>query len=332
MTLDTNAVPPPPASESGRHRPPGSSGDRRRRTRSRLARLDIKAAPYLYIAPFFILFAVFGVYPTGYTVWLSLTDTSPLNPTTNFVGLENYVTLFGDAGFWKSVVNTVGIFFLATVPQLLMALMLANWLNRRMRGIHFLRATIAVPIVTSTAVVALVFSMFFARDFGLANGLLEVLGVDPIDWRSERWSSWLAIATMVDWRWTGYNALIYLAAMQSISTDLYESAEIDGASRSRQFWQITVPLLRPTIIFTVIISTIYGLQLFTEPVMFTSGSGALSGGTLGQFQTMTMFVVEALRSHNRWGYAATAGMVLFVLIILMSAINFLMVRRISSER
>lgn len=331
MSPDVDAASPgkPPG---GSHQPSGTPPSRDHRWRARVSQMDVKVSPYLYIAPFFVLFAIFGLYPTVYTAWLSLTDSSPLNPETNFVGLDNYLTLVRDPNFWNAVVNTLGVFIVATVPQLFMALVLANWLNRPLRGIHVLRAAIAVPIVTSTAVVALVFGLsFFARDFGIANGVLELIGLDRIDWRAETWSSWLAISAMVDWRWTGYNALIYLAGMQAIPNDLYEAAEIDGASRTRQFWQITVPLLRSTILFTVIISTIYGLQLFTEPVMFTSGSGALGGGSIGQFQTVSMFVVEALRVGNRWGYAATAGLVLLVLIIVVSAINLLLVRRISSD-
>jgi len=137
---------------------------------------------------------------------------------------------------------------------------------------------------------------------------------------------------MVDWRWTGYNALIYLAAMQAIPKDLYEAAALDGASRMRQFWSITIPQLRPTIIFTVIISTIGGLQLFTEPLLFTSGSGGLLGGSEGQFQTITMFLVEVMTNRMRWGYAGAVSLVLFVLIALFSILNFLLVRRISSDK
>jgi cellobiose transport system permease protein len=323
MAVDVNspAVSGPPA-----HR--ASPPPRPRRTwQTRLSRLDLKASPYLYIAPFFVLFAIFGLYPLGYTGWLSLTDRSPLDPETSFVGMENFLDLASDAKFWNSVRNTIGMFLLATVPQLLMALMLANWMNRAMRGMGFFRISIAIPIVTSTAVVALVFGMFFARDYGLVNWLLEGVGIDRLDWRADRYASWGAIASMVDWRWTGYNALIYLAAMQAIPRDLYEVAEIDGASRTRQFWQITVPLLQPTIIFTVIISTIGGMQLFVEPLMFTSGSGALSGGSLGQFQTVTMYLVQTMRSFHQWGYAATIALVLFLLIVIVSIVNFLLIRR-----
>jgi cellobiose transport system permease protein len=324
MTLDVNtqAATRRPAQDAG---PPPSR--RRRSWRVRLARLDLKASPYLYIAPFFILFAIFGLYPLGYTAWLSLTDQSPLNPDTSFVGLDNFFDLASDPKFWNSVRNTLGMFVVATVPQLLLALALANWMNRAMRGMGFFRIAVAIPIVTSTAVVALVFGMFFARDYGLVNWVLEGVGIDRIDWRAEKYASWGAIASMVDWRWTGYNALIYLAAMQAIPRDLYEVAELDGASRTRQFWQITVPLLQPTIIFTVIISTIGGMQLFVEPLMFTSGSGALSGGSLGQFQTVTMYLVQAMRSFHQWGYAATIALVLFFLIVIVSIVNFLLIRR-----
>jgi cellobiose transport system permease protein len=328
MNADTAAADAPDAPPTPVSRAPVPPVRRRRFA----ARFDLKITPYLYVAPFFVLFAIFGLYPVVYTVWISLTNESPLQPETSFVGLENFTFLLTDGRFWNAVANTMGIFVLATVPQLLMALILANWLNRALRGMGFFRMAIAIPVVTSTAVVGLVFGMIFARDFGLANWILESAGIDRIDWRADRWSSWVAIATMVDWRWTGYNTLIYLAGMQAISGDLYEAAELDGASRIRQFWQITVPLLKPTIIFTVIISTIGGLQLFTEPVMFTTGSGALGGGSLGQFQTVTMYLVQNMRIFNQWGYAGAISLVLFLLIIAVSALNFWLVRRISSEK
>jgi cellobiose transport system permease protein len=314
-------------------RPPRRPAEhRRQRWRILRGRLDLKYSPYVYIAPFFVVFGIFGLYPMVYTLWLSLTDRSPLRAESSFIGLENFTTLMGDVRFLTSVVNTLGMFVIATVPQLLLALILANWMNRRMRAMGFFRMSIAVPIVTSTAVVALIFGMFFARDYGLVNYVLEAAGVDRIDWRASRYHSWVAIASMVDWRWTGYNALIYLAAMQAIPKDMYESAELDGASRVRQFWSITVPLLKPTIIFTVIISTIGGLQLFVEPLMFTSGSGALRGGSLGQFQTMNMYLVQTLREFHEWGRAGAIALLLILLTVIVSGINYLLIRRISSDK
>ncbi|MFK3980505.1 carbohydrate ABC transporter permease [Micromonospora sp. NPDC050397] len=329
MSLDLDPAPP-----TGRHSRQEDGGRRPRPARRRsLTRLDLKVSPYLYILPFFVIFAIFSAYPIGYTVWIALTDRSPMNTTISFVGLDNFVELLTeDPQFWNAVVNTFGMFVMSTVPQLLIALLLANALNRRIKGQTFFRMAIAMPIITSTAVVALIFSMIYAREFGLANWLLDLVGIDPIDWRANRYASWFAISTMVDWRWIGYNALIYLAAMQSINKDIYEAAALDGASKTRQFWSITIPQLRPTIIFTLIISTIGGLQLFTEPLLFTSGSGGISGGSEGQFQTITMYLLDVMNTRFRWGYAGAVALVLFVLIALMSTINYLLARRISSDK
>lgn len=328
MSLDLDPAVPAPL--RGRASAPGHARPRARRS---LTRLDMRVSPYLYVLPFFVIFVIFSAYPIIYTVWIALTDRSPLNPTISFIGLDNFTELLADHQFWNAVVNTLGMFVLSTVPQLLLALLLANALNRRIRGQTFFRMAIAMPVITSTAVVALVFSMIYARDFGLVNWLLNHVGLGPIDWRANRYASWFAISTMVDWRWVGYNALIYLAAMQSISKDMYEAAALDGASRRRQFWSITVPQLRPTIIFTLIVSTIGGLQLFTEPLMFTSGStGGLSGGSQGQYQTITLYLLDVMNQRFRWGYAGAVALVLFLLIAFVSFVNYLLARRISSDK
>ncbi|XTZ16202.1 carbohydrate ABC transporter permease [Micromonospora echinospora] len=296
----------------------------------RLSRLDQRWSPYLYIAPFFLLFGVFGLYPLGYTFWVSLHDWDLLGSDHPFVGMENYTKLMADADFWHAVVNTLGIFVISTVPQLLAALWLANLLNRQLRARTLFRMTVLVPNVTSTAAVAIVFGVLFGREFGMVNWLLDLVGVDPIGWKSDRFASWVAISAMVDWRWTGYNALIFLAAMQAIPRDLYESAAIDGANRIRQFWSITVPLLKPTIIFTVIISTIGGLQLFTEPRLFHSGTNPIRGGPMRESQTVTMYMFEnAFAPHYNFGYGSAVAWLLFALIAVVAAINVLMLRRLA---
>ncbi|HEX8869567.1 MAG TPA: sugar ABC transporter permease, partial [Lentzea sp.] len=244
-----------------------------------------------------------------------------------FVGLDNYVTLFGDPDFWNSVYNTIGMLVLATVPQLLFALVLASLLNQKLRGLTFLRMGVLLPIVTSVAAVGIVFSQIFDRDAGVVNGLLGLVNIAPVDWRADKWSSWTAIATMVNWRWTGYNALIYLAAMQSIPRDLYEAATVDGASKARQFWSITVPMIRPAIIFTVIVSTIAGMQLFTEPLIFGQGSFAISGGSLRQFQTVSMYMFEKAFRDFDYGYGSAIAWMIFLLITILAVINFLITRK-----
>jgi cellobiose transport system permease protein len=299
--------------------------------RSRLHRLDAGVSPYLYVAPFFVLFGVFGLFPLGYTAWISLTDRTLLGSATHFVGLDNYVQLIHDSYFWNAVENTLAIWVIATVPQLLIALGLAHLLNTQLRARTLFRMCVILPQVTSLVAVALIFTQLFSRDYGLVNYVLGGVGIGPVDWEAGRLSSWIALSTMVTWRWAGYNALIYLAAMQGIPDELYEAAAIDGAKGWRQFTHITIPMLRPTIIFTVIVSTIGGLQLFTEPYLFEPLKQA-TGGSARQYQTVVMYLYEKAFAGTqfKFGYAATIGWALFLLIAVVSAINFLIVRRIRS--
>ena len=298
--------------------------------RQRLYSFESSASPYVYVAPFFILFGLFGAFPLVYTAYVSLTDRNLLNPETHWVGLSNYTALLHDSYFWNAVENTFGIWFISTVPQLLLALGLAHLLNTKLRARTFFRMSVLLPQVTSLVAVALIFTQLFSKDFGLINYVLGQVGIGPVSWEAGRLSSWAALSTMVIWRWTGYNALIYLAAMQSIPEDLYEAATVDGASNWKQFRYITVPLLRPTIIFTVIISTIGGLQLFTEPLLFEPSHTGATGGSARQYQTVALYLYEKSfgSAQFKFGYASAIAWTLFLIIVLFSLVNFLLVRRI----
>nr|WP_246266633.1 sugar ABC transporter permease [Nonomuraea typhae] len=313
------ARPRPSSGQRPPAREPASQG-------GRWSRFDLRGMPYVLVSPYYLLFAVFGAFPLGYTLWISLHDWE-LAGDRAWLGLGNYAELVADAAFWNAVGNTAGMFVLATIPQVLLALLLAGALHKRLRGRLLLRLGVLLPLVTSVVAVAVVFSQLFARDYGLVNWVLGLTGAGPVTWQNEKWSAWIAIAVMVDWRWTGYNAIILLAAMQTIPRELYEAAAMDGASSRRQFWRITVPMLRPTLVFVVFVSTIGGLTLFAEPVMF-EGNPMMTGGTTGQYQTVAMFVVkEAFRDFDM-GYAAAAAWLLFVLILLGTLVNYLFTRRI----
>ncbi|TCC16779.1 sugar ABC transporter permease [Kribbella sindirgiensis] len=265
-----------------------------------------------------MLFAAFGLFPLGYTVVVSLHKWD-LTGDAGLIGFENYSTLLADPDFWNALLNTLGLLVLATVPQLLGALILAALLNRPIRALLFFRLGVLIPVVTSVAAVAIVFGQLYGRDTGLVNGLLHLFSVGPVDWQASRGGSWVAVASMVNWRWTGYNALIYLAAMQSISRDLYEAAQIDGAGPVRQFRSITVPLIRPALIFTVVMSTIGGMQLFTEPLLF--GQGDVSGGSLRQFQTIAMYMFEQSFQNFDYGYGSAVAVVIFLLTVIAGVVN-----------
>ncbi|GAA1829031.1 sugar ABC transporter permease [Luedemannella flava] len=298
--------------------PPGAVAKPRRRPGS--------ATPYLYVAPFFVLFAAFGLFPLIYTAWVSLRDWRLVGGDRGFVGLDNYTEVLTDARFWNALGNTFGLFIVATVPQLLIALWLANLLNRKLRLQTAFRMGVLLPNITSVAAVGIVFGFIFADRYGLVNWLLDLIGADVVEWRASRRTAWFAISVMVDWRWIGYNALIYLAAMQAIPRDLYESAALDGASRARQFWRLTVPMIQPTILFTIIISTIGGMQLFTEPLLFNYGR--IEGGPLNEYQTIAMYIYQrTFRGNTEYGYGAAMSWLLFAIIIAFALVNFYLVRR-----
>jgi cellobiose transport system permease protein len=296
---------------------------------SRWHRLDLKVSPYLYVTPFFLVFGIFGLFPLLYTGWVSVTGWRVDVPGTEdtFVGLANYDRLIHDQFFWNALKNTLMIGLISTVPQLLMALGLAHLLNYRLRGRTFFRMGVLIPNVTSVAAVTIIFVQLFGRDYGLINYVLGLFGVDKLNWQAGTWSSWAAISLIVTWRWTGYNALIYLAGMQAIPFELYESAALDGASRWRQFRSITIPMLRPTILFTVIVSTIGALQLFGEPLLFNVSQTPASGGSQHQFQTMAVYTYEQFWSNFKYGYGAAISWAMFAVIVIIVAVNFSLARR-----
>jgi cellobiose transport system permease protein len=317
----------PPAAERGQGHP---DGDRRERgpVRRALSRLDSSAMPYLLVAPFFVLFGVFGLFPIGYTFWLSLSKIDLFTETESWVGLGNYSTLLADEQFWNALRNTVALFLLSSVPQLLIALCLAQVLNRRLRGRTFWRMGVLLPNITSIAAVAIVFNQLFATNNGLVNWVLSLFGVGPIDWHSNQYASWFAISTMVNWRWIGYNALIFLAALQAIPREIYDAAAVDGAGPWRTFWRITVPMIRPTLIFTVVLSSIGGMQLFAEPLLFDPNSAQAYGGAGHEYQTLALYVFQTAFRNGKLGYAAAISWVLFLLIIVVALVNLAVVRKV----
>ncbi|TDC78001.1 sugar ABC transporter permease [Micromonospora sp. KC606] len=329
-----------PAS-SGRGAAPGRGGsgadERRLSWRNRLSRFDMRYMPYVMIAPFFLLFILFGLFPLVFNGVVALRNYRLDDPTLPYwAGVENFTRLFGDEDFWNALYNTFGIFLLSSVPQLLLALIVASLLNRRLRLQTWWRVGMLLPYVTPIVASSMVFSVFFSRDFGMANWVLGLFGYGspeaPIDWRADKTHSWIAIATMVNWKWIGYNALLYLAAMQSIPRDVYEASAIDGAGPWRQLWRITVPMIQPIIVFTVVLSTIGGLQLFTEPMLFDPNAQTARGGPNGEWQTIAQLIYKVGWKDLNLGYAAAMSWALFLIILVVAGINTLLTNRLSGGR
>ena len=317
-----------PRSAAGQVPPGDTKGVRRLAFSQQVSKWDVKLSPYLYISPFFILFAVTGLFPLVYTAWVSLHNWNLIGGQGKFTGLENYAFVVAQPYFWNAVGNTFSIFILSSVPQVVIALVIAAVLDANLRARTFWRMGVLVPFVVAPVAVGLIFNNLFADQFGLINGMLTAVGLDPVRWHSESLASHLAIATMVNFRWTGYNALIFLAAMQAIPRDVFEAATIDGAGRLRQFFSVTVPMLRPTVIFVVITSTIGGLQIFDEPRVFDQ-SGL--GGADRQWQTLTMYIWELGWGQRNFGRASAVAWLLFLIIVLIALLNFLITKRIASQ-
>ncbi|MFD0206882.1 MULTISPECIES: carbohydrate ABC transporter permease [Saccharothrix] len=293
--------------------------------------LGERLSPYAYIAPFFVIFGVFGLFPFAFTFYVALFDWNPIGDQV-FIGVDNFTRMFGDPRFWNATGNTLSIWALSTIPQLLLALVLAHVLNHaRLRFALFFRMSVLVPYVTSVAATAIVFAQLFDRDYGLLNWLLGLVGVEPVDFVQSTWGSHVLIATMVTWRWFGYTTLLYLASLQSVPRSVFEAAAIDGAGPWQRFRHITVPSLRPVIIFTVVTSTIGGLQIFTEPLLIASGA-PLTCGAVRQCQTLTLFLYEQGFGQFEFGYGSAIGVALFVMVVAIAAINYLLSTRIKADR
>ncbi|MBM7605286.1 sugar ABC transporter permease [Metabacillus litoralis] len=284
---------------------------------------------YLYVSPFFIIFAVVGLYPALFSMYLAFQKWNGLSPM-EFVGLNNFKIVLVDPLFWKSVYNTLIIGLMGTAPQLIVGIILAFLLNLSfLRFRNFFRVTIFMPYITSMVAVALIFSVLFSNhESSLANYVLGVFGFDPVSWGTSEWGTKIAISIMVFWRWVGYNTIIYLAGLQSISNDLYEAATIDGANKFQQLMYITMPLLKPFITLTVFFSTVGALQLFAEPTVFL-GAAAF---TRDEAMTVVMYLYRDAFKLQSFGTASATAIILLIIIIVFSAINTLLTSGYGKKR
>jgi len=309
--------------------PPSSASRPAFDWRSFRSRLDVKSAPYLYIAPFFLLFALVGLFPLLYTAFVSVHKWGLVTGNQGFIGLDNYQAVLDQPRFWQGMGNTFSIFLLSSVPQIILAIFIAAVLDANLRAKTFWRMGVLVPYVVAPVAVGLIFNQMFADQSGFVNAIFANIGLPAVGWHADAFASHVAIATMVNFRWTGYNALIVLAAMQAIPRDIIEAAVVDGASRLRTFFSITIPMLRPTLIFVIITSTIGGLQIFDEPRMFDQIG---LGGNDRQWMTITMFMYEVGWGNQRnFGRAAAVAWILFVVIVVIALLNYWLTSRIASS-
>lgn len=277
--------------------------------------INRKTIPYIMIAPIVVIFALFMIYPILRSLYLSFFEL--VSGSYEFVGFQNYSRLFKDETFWKSLFNTF-IFLIVQVPIMIGgALLIAVAIEQKfIKGRAFFRTTIFLPSVTALVAYALVFKVLLNGDHGLINFVIEMFGGKGVNWFYEEWPARFAIIISITWRWLGYNMIILMAGIQSISNDLMEAADIDGATFWDKLFYITIPMVKPIILFCTITSTIGTLQLFDEPYILTAGGPNYATITMGQYLYDNGF------RYLKFGYASAIGYVMTVIIALLSVFQF----------
>jgi ABC-type sugar transport system permease subunit len=285
------------------------------------ARTRRRLAPYLFVAPFVAVFIAFSIYPLIFTARLSFTNWRG-SGAAEWVGWDNYLYLLGNPGFWNSIGNSAVLWLLIIPVQLVVALIAAVLLdNAKLRLRSLYRVAFVVPFVTPLVAIAQVWVVVFDQNYGAVNGILGLVGLPDVGWLTT--SEWAkpTLALLFVWKTTGFIVLILLSGLQSIDSTVYEAAGLDGAGRLRQLWSITVPLLRRTIMFAVVLQTLAVFQMFAEPFVVTQGGPYGSTTTAGYY----------LYNHITRADLGTGAANSFLLVILVMVLSLGFVRLLRAK-
>ncbi len=274
--------------------------------------------PYIFVAPFFLAFLCFGFLPMLFSLFISLTKWSGYGEI-KFVGLSNYVSLLQNELLYKSILNTLLIISVTIPLSILIALVISYIINNVLkRGRTFYSTLYFLPYVITPVAIGIIFRMLFDRQNGFFNMLMMNLGLinEPVFWFGNPGTSRFVVIAMIVWKNMGYFIVLICAGLQTISPEYYESATIDGAGMARIFTRITVPLLKPTLVFCMITSTISGLQLFAEPLYLFSVSDMTRslGGPGKCVYTIVTYMYESAFINGKWGDGSAIAYILFLLI------------------
>jgi multiple sugar transport system permease protein len=283
--------------------------------------------PYLFLAPYLLLFTVFVVIPAVYGFWVSLHDWDFLLPNKPWVGFQNYVDLFTPGSltadpFWKSMKATA-IFTVLCVPLLLvLPLLVALMLNQKFRGRNFFRAVYFAPYVLGVAVIGVLWTFLLDANIGFVNYYIEKIPGTPdnVAWTTSLPWGWIALVGVTVWWTLGYNAVIYLAGLQDIPRELYEAAKVDNAGRWARFRHVTLPGLRPVLVFVVTVTVLASANMFGQALLITEGAPGL------ETRTAIMFIFQEGLRDFRMGNAAAMSYVLAFFLLIISVINFAVFR------
>lgn len=288
------------------------------------------ATPYLFLLPYLVLFVGFILLPAVYGIWISLHDYDYLLPHKPWVGLGNYIDLFTSqsrdaAPFWYSM-RATAIFTVASVPFLLVCpLGVAMLLNRAFPGRTFFRAVFFAPYVLGVAVIGVLFRFVLDPTIGVVNYYLGKIGIDGPAWTTATPWVWVSLVGMTVWWTLGFNAIIYLAGLQDISADLYEAARVDGAGPWMQFRHITLPGLRPVLLFVLTVTILASANMFGQAYLMTKGAPD------NETRTAIMYIADTGLRNFRQGAAAAMSYILAICLLLVSLLNFRLFRSSDQE-
>lgn len=282
-----------------------------------------KNAPYTMIAPYFILYFAFGLFPMLFSLGVSFTKWDGIGEAT-FIGLKNYVRVFTkDKYFYKSMWNTLLLLAISTPVQIVLGLLTATFLKdffRRSRNglqlINFL------PYITTPVAVGIIFQQMFDWKTGVINAFLNLIGVESVYWLGHGWTSRLVVIFMIVWKNYGYMMIMFLSGLSTIPDELYEAARIDGANWFQSFRKITIPLLRPIFLFVVTTSVINGFKLFDEPQLLFNSASQPIGGPDRAVMTVVMRYYETAFRNFEFGYGSALAYCLFMVIAVASLLVF----------
>jgi lactose/L-arabinose transport system permease protein len=276
--------------------------------------LKQKLAPVIFIGPFLIIFVIFMLYPILYSIVLSLGKYRAGNIV--FVGLKNYQYLLTEGLFYKSLLNTFMILIIQVPCMTVLALIFGCLLNSAIiKAKGLFRMFTFMPVLIDAVSYSVVFSLLFSENGGFVNNILNVFGISSQNWFSSGPLAMSVIMLALTWRWTGYNSVIMLSGLQNISNDLYEAASIDGANTFMKFWKITIPELKPVLLFSVFNSINGTLQLFTEPNLLTSG------GPANSTMTAVLYLYKVGFKQFNFGIASAGSYILAILIAVLTFIQ-----------
>ena len=278
---------------------------------------DERAAAYIFTIPAIALLVAFLVVPMVYTVYYSVFKYQVMRPNDiTFIGLANYQKLFKDAEFWKALRNTFYFTIIVVPVQCVLALALALLVSKRFRGVSIFRTMYFSPQLTSMVVISVLWTVLYNSNpnTGLINSILVSFGLQPINFLTNAKTAMNAIIFMSAWQGAGYQMMIFLAGLQGIPTEQYEASAVDGANKWQQVWNITIPNLKGTIKYVIMITMIQAMKLFTQPYVMTQG------GPKNATKTMVYYIYTQGFQKGNFGYACSVAAVFFVIVVAMSLI------------